>query len=429
MGTNRTFQSMLNQYLPNKLLKEEFIKRDWMLQNVDMDNDWDGGTLIVPFKGSQASSVSFGQLTASADIGQDGYVRGQIVAQPEVWGSLIFNHRDLMEHDKVSEQNFLKILPDAIEDFLDYMKMVVSLSFMNGPAICPLVLSASGGDATSGGVATVYRPERLVLWQKVFFYNATTGLSVACYISSIDMNLGTINVVSTRNGSTAVDVSAYTVALASALYYDGSQTQPLTALKASLLSYANTGSSGAGSQQLYGQTKSAYPYLQAINVDGSSAAGGLNVTPTTFLQNIFDSFVIVKNRGKGMPDSALMSYRNFGYAMSVLEAQKGAYHIDQTSRKVSSFGWDEVRIYGPKGSMKFIAIQEMDDDCVFFLDTRPNVMKIYSNGGFKKRVSPNGLEYFEIRNTSGYQYIVDTCFFGDFVLLRPSYCGVLCNIP
>lgn len=426
-GTVRSFQAMLNQYLPNDLLKEEFIKRDWMLQNIEMDNSWKGGTLIVLFKGQQASSVAFGGLTASSDIAQDAFVRGQVSTQPEVWGSMIFNHRDLMEHDKISEQNFLKLLPDTVDDFLDYMKMAVSLSFMNGPAICPLVLSASGADATSAGVCTVFRPERLVLGQKVFFYNATTGLSVATYISVIDMNLGTVTVVSTRGGSTAVDISAYTVANTSKLYYDGSQTSPLTDLKSSLLSASNTGSSGAGGTTLYGQTKTAYPYLQAIQVDGSSS--GLNVTSTTFLQNLFDSFVTIKNRGKGMPNKAVMSYRNFGYAMSILEAQKGAYHIDQTSRKVNSYGWEEVRLYGPKGSLDLVAIQEMDDDCVFFLDVRPSVMKIYSNGGFRKRVSPNGLEYFEVRNTTGYQYIIDSCFFGDFVLLRPSYCGVLCNIP
>lgn len=115
MATTRSFQDMLNQYLPNKLLIEEMVERDWMLKNVEMDNSWLGGDLVVPFQGSQASSVSFGSLTSSTDVAEDNYVRGEITTQPEVWGTMLFNQRDLMEHGKITEQNFLKMLPDTVE--------------------------------------------------------------------------------------------------------------------------------------------------------------------------------------------------------------------------------------------------------------------------------------------------------------------------
>ena len=51
MSTNRTFQDMLNEYIPNNLLKEELIKRDYILTRVEKDNKWKGGTIPVPFKG------------------------------------------------------------------------------------------------------------------------------------------------------------------------------------------------------------------------------------------------------------------------------------------------------------------------------------------------------------------------------------------
>ena len=114
MSTTRTFQDMLNEYLPNPLLKEEFVKRDYILQNIEKDNNWKGGTLIVPFKAAGASSVSFGSLTADSDIAEDTHVRGQVSGHKEVWGSMIFNHRDLMEHDVISEQNFLKQAHSAV---------------------------------------------------------------------------------------------------------------------------------------------------------------------------------------------------------------------------------------------------------------------------------------------------------------------------
>lgn len=411
MGTTRSFQTMLNQYLANDLLKEELIKRDWIMQNVEMDNSWDGGDLIVPFKGAQASSVSFGSLTASTDIAEDKFVRGSITSQPEVWGSMVFNHRDIMEHGKVSEQNFLKLLPDTIEDFMDFIKQCVSLSFLNGSSFATLT---ADGDAS--GNMTVNRPERFQIGQKVFLKDANSALSAAAYVQTINMDTGVVNCATTRAGGVAIDLSAYTVAQQAVVYFDGSQGQPLTSLKLSLLAAANTSGGVTGSTTLYGQTKTAYPYLQAIQVDLSSS------TAQSLLDDLFTGYTKVKNRGKGNPDKLTVSYKILGYIMSILEAQKGNYHIDQKSTKVNVFGWTEIEVFGVKGRLTIVGIQEMDDDWVGYLDLR--AIKIYSNGGFRKRVSPNGIEYFEIRNTTGYAYIVDICFFGDLVLLRPSYCGI-----
>lgn len=415
MSTTQSFQTMLNQYLPNELLREEIVKRDWILQNVERDDSWKGGNLIVPFKGAQASSVAFGSLTASTDIAEDVYVRGSITTYPEVWGSMVFNHRDIIEHDKISEQNFLKLLPDTVEDFMDYMKQCVSLSFLNGPAFDRL--AANGA---SNGNITVYRPERFTLKQKVYFYDATNGLSAAAYVQTINMGTAVVNLATTRAGGTNFDSSAYTTALSSAIYFDGSQASGLTSLKSSLLAAANSSGGVSGTSTLYGQTKTAYPYLQAINVSGAAT------TSATILEDIFNAYTTVKNRGKGDPRKCLMSYRNLGYIMALLEQQKGAYHIDQTGTKVNAFGWTEITILGVKGQLDVVGIQECDDDYIMFLDMR--AMKIFTNGFFRKRMNPDGREYFEVRNTTGYQYIIDLCFFGDLVLLRPSYCGLLYGI-
>ena len=83
--TNRTFQDMLNEYLTYDLLKEELIKRDYVYRKVEKDTGWKGGTLPVPFKGSEATSVRFGALTNQGDISQHKYVRGQISDYKEAW--------------------------------------------------------------------------------------------------------------------------------------------------------------------------------------------------------------------------------------------------------------------------------------------------------------------------------------------------------
>lgn len=408
MSTTRSFQSMLNQYLPNELLREELVKRDWILQNVERDDSWKGGDLVVPFRGARASSVAFGSLTASSDIAQDVYVRGTISGgYPEVWGSMLFNHKDIIEHDKISEQNFLKLLPDTVEDFMDFMKQCVSLSWLNGPAFATLTTSG-----TSGGVIVVNRPERFEIGQKVYLYDSTEGLSAPGYVGLIIIDTATITLYTDRGFGTTLNVAGWTTGNSAKVYFDGSQANGLTSLKLSCLSAAN-----GGTTQLYGQTKTAYPYLQSINVNGATS------TSATILEDIFNAYTTIKNRGKGDPNKVVMSYLRLGYCMTLLEQQKGAYHIDQKGTRVNAFGWTEITCFGVKGRLDIVGIQEMDDDYMLFLDLR--AMKIFTNGFFRKRINPDGREYFEIRNTTGYQYVIDLCMFGDIVLLRPSYCGVL----
>lgn len=401
---------MLNEYLPNELLAEEFIKRDYFLQNVEKDNNWGQGDLIVPFRGSRASTVKLGSLAAASEINQSKYVRGKITDKPEMWASLIFNHRDIMEHGKLSEQNFLKILPGEVEDLLDYMKMAFSLQITNGEAF-----AKAAANGTVGAGIQVDRPERFEVGQPVMLQDGNTA-AAKYWVKSIDMETGIVVLSALMDLSTIADVSAYTVAQAAVFYLDGGETagNRFTSIKKSLLSAANGGSS-----TLYGQSKLAYPYLQAINVSGAS------VTASNILDKLFDAVTVVRNRGKGNPDKLIMSYKHLGSIMKIIELSKGAYKMADASN-ATIYGWTEIELVGVKGRMTVVAIQEMDDDAIFIMDLR--ALKIYSNGFFQKRRSPEGREYFEIRNTSGYQYIVDACFFGDVVLERPSRCGILHSI-
>lgn len=419
MSTQRTFQAMLNDFLPNELLKEELVKRDFLLNKVEKDDTWvgasgssgNGGNLIVPFKAAGASSISAGQLSASNDIAEENYVRGVITTQPEIWGSMLFNHRDLIEHETVSEKNFLKILPDAINDFMDYMKNVVSINLLNGPWVMKTTAAASA----AGGVLTVDRPDRIMVGQKLVIA-ATAPATITAYVQTIDMNALTVTMVTTRGGSTNVDFSANNVASGAKIYNDGFQTSPMSDLRGMLLSSANGGSS-----QLYGQTKTAYPYLQAININGAS------VTAANLVEKLFDGYTLTRRLGKGNPTDIVMSYNNLGVVLKIVEASKGAFNVLAGSKKASQYGWTEIMIGSVTNQeLKFVGVQEMDDDIVMYLDWR--ALKFYSNGFFRKRKSPDGIEYFEIRAQTGFQYIIDICLFGDLVLHRPSYCGIMYGV-
>lgn len=411
---------MINDYLSNPLLKEELIKRDYLLSKIEKDDGWigvsgsngtNGGALIVPFKAAGASSVSYGQLTASSDIADDVYVRGQISQQPEFWASMQFHGRDLMEHNKVSEKNFLKILPDTIDDFMAYIKGVVSVNLLNGAHFAKTTAAAT----TNTGNIVVDRPDRFVIGQKVVV-EATSPTTITAYVKSININTKTVNLVTTRGGSTVVNFSTNNSPSGSKVYNDGAQTAPFSSLRDALLSNAN-----GGSATLYGVTKTDYPYTQAINIDGSGA------TSSNLLTKIFDGFTTTRKDGKGAPTDIIMSYSNLAVCMKIIEASKGAYNVVPNSHKAEVYGWTEITVGSVTSQpLKLIGVQEMEDDVIYYIDWR--ALKFYSNGFFRKNVSPDGNEFFVERAQTGYKYIIDICLFGDLVVNRPSYCGIMYGI-
>jgi hypothetical protein len=404
---------MLNEYLPNKLLKEELLKRDYILSNIEKDDKWKGGKLIVPFKAAGASSVKMGGLTGASDISEDKYVRGSIDDYKEMWGSMIFNHRDLMDHSgKIVEDSFLKILPDAVEDFMEYIKMVASIQMGTGPHFAKVT------DATNAatGLMVVDHIDRFVLNQKVILDDDNSA-TLAVYVIAIDVNTDTVTLSLTRGGA-AADVSAYTVAQNAKFYTDGAETTSFTSIRSVLLSAAN-----GGSATVHGQSKLAYPFLQAVNVPGVS------ITASNILDKLFDAYTEVRKKAKGRADRFVMSYKHFGSVLKLIENKtNGAanWQITIEDKKASLYGWDEVVINSVKGKLTIVGIQEWDDDVIALMDMKAMVFR--SNGFFQKRKSPEGMEYFEVRNTSGYQYIIDISLFGELEINKPGHCGIIYGI-
>lgn len=412
MSTTRTFQDMLNEYLPNNLLKEEIIKRDYILSNIEKDQKWKGGKIVVPFKAAGASSLRMGGLTAASDIAEAKYVRGSIDAYKELWGSMIFNQRDIMDHSgRVSQDSFLKIFPDQLEDFMGYMKTMTSILIGTGPHI-----ATATANGTAGGVLAVDHIDRFELGQKAILKDGDTA-AAAYYVTAIDVNAKTITVSATRGGA-AADISGYTVAQAAKVYIDNGDSEYFTTIRSVLLSAAN-----GGDATVHGQSKLAYPFLQAVNVNGAS------ITATNILDKLIDSYTAVRQVAKGRADTFLMSYKHFGSVLKALENKaNGAsnWNVSMEDKKASVYGWDEIVINTVKGKLKVVGIQEWDDDTIPLLDMKSMVFR--SNGMFQKRKNPDGDEYFEVRNTTGFQYIVDICLFGELEVNKPGHNGIIYGI-
>jgi len=413
MATNRDFQSMLNQYLPLDLLKEEFIKRDYLMQHCQMDESWKGGELIVPFQSQYASSIEFGSLADSSDISKYKYIRGSISTQPEIWSSLIFQHRDLMEHDgKIPESTFLRILPDQIDAMMMYFKMVISVHLLGGPHFARSVADTD----LVNGIIQVDRIDRFTIDQKVSL-DDDNSTPTTYYVIAVNVYDETVTLSATRGGA-AANVSAYTTAQNAKFYHPGAQTAGMTGLKSQLLSAAN-----GGSTTLFGQTKTAFPWLQSVQVDGSS------VSAANILDKIFDGYVKRMRLAKGgKAPEVLMSFKHFGSVLKLLEVQKGPFNVVPNSRKVNTYGWDTIEVGSVSGQvLKLVGIQECDDDVIYYLDW--SSITFYSNGMFKRRKAPDGKEYFESRATTGYVYILDHCLFGDLVCHALWKNAIMYGIP
>ncbi len=414
-NTDRSFNAMLNEYLTNEMLMEELVKRDFWLQKIAKDEDWKGGDVIVPFRGARASSVKFGGLTPANDIAQSQFVRGKINAYKEVWGSLIFNETDLQQHDgKMPESTFLKLLPDEIDNFMDYFKELVSFQLGAGPHFAKVTASASA----ASGIFTVDRIDRFILGMKVTIDDDDSSPTDG-YVIGIDVSLSLVTLSATRGGS-AADFSAYTSGQNAKFYYDGvwdgTTSSGFISIRDALLSNAN-----GGAATLHGQTKTAYPYLQAVNVSGSS------VSSTNIMEKLFDFYVTVRQKARGKAEDLVMSYTNWGSCMKSQQIQKGGFVVTEQPKK-SEYGWMETTIASTATGdvLKIVGVQEMPDTDIFALDW--SSMKFLSNGGFKTRKGPQGNMYHEIRNTTGFQYVVDTCLFGELQHTKPSNNGVLYGI-
>jgi len=162
--------------------------------------------------------------------------------------------------------------------------------------------------------------------------------------------------------------------------------------------------------------------LQAINVSGS------DVTASNILDKLFDFFVKVAQKARGGKVTKLVcSYKHMGSIMKLLEVQKGSFKVTKDP-VANQYGWWEIGIasLGNGMMLELVGLQEWDDDIIVALDTKS--MKFVSNGMFKKRSSPDGKQYFEVRGVNGYQYLVDICCFGEMAYHAPGNNGVLHSI-
>jgi hypothetical protein len=411
---------MLNEYLHYDLLKAEHNKRNYFMGKVERDNSWKGGSIIVPFEAAGESSYALGGMTADTDIAEAKFVRGVVSGQKEIWGTMMFQERDLKEHsggssDSVSEQSFLKNLPKRLTGFMDGMKEIVSTALLAGAHVAKVTV-----DGTAGGVITVDRVERFQVGQKFVCVDAANAVQMTGYVISIDLNLNTITVSTTRGGAAS---TAAACQVGERIMIDGGDVAAnrFTDIVDQLLP-----ASAGGSANLFGVSKLAQPFTQAIAIDGG--AGGLNLGASNVLSCIFDAWKVVCQKSRGTDQKTiLMSYKHLGNVMKTLEAGSGAYRHVET--KASVYGYTEITVSGVQGIVTIAAVQEFRDDVMIFVDW--TALKFHTNGDFYIHKDPEGKQYYTKRvagANGGYVYIVDIALRGELVVSQPWKMAIIHSI-
>jgi hypothetical protein len=412
--STRLFNDMLNEHLAYDLMKADIEEKSYLWKNLEHDESWTGD-LIIPFQSSRSSSVKAGGLVAVADITSGRKVRGSISNddRPEINMSLVFHHKDIYNHEgKLKAKSFLgTFLPEEMKSATDYFAKTLNHTFLNARSLDNAV--AAG---TNVGVLQVKRIERFELDMKIVI--DPTGENITGWVSAIDMNTEKITVVTAKGGSTGIDLT--TVDANDPIYQEGFATSTVNNLKELLLPLT-----AGGSANIYGKVKTASPYTQALAMTGAS--GDAQITASLVLTGLFNAFSKYRQVAKVGASEAWVSFKILGWIMAKLEQDKGAYKMVPGSMKVSQYGFTEVEIFGPKGSLKVVAHQEMDNDFIVFM--AQDAMKIHSNGGIYKHKDPNGNAFYTVRDEAdNYKYVVDLMYEGTIVVSKPYKCMIIHSI-
>jgi hypothetical protein len=417
----QNYTAMINDYLAFDVLEEETKKQSWLLDNCTIKKDWYGGDIIVPFKAGKAGTITMGGLPATDSISRSSYVRGKLVDMKEAYGSLIMYEKDLMFNGKINEQNFIKILPDQLDDLKEVFAQSVSIQVLNGGA-----LDTVTGNGTAGGVITVAHPERFTIGMKVSM--AGTAETATGFVSAINVNTGALTIVTTPHGVTgcvlnadAGDATQADIDAGDLIYVSGGDAHNFTSMMSMLLP------SGihSGTAALFGHSKVLYPYLQSIYTDGDSTCTSV----AGFLAQLFDTQGKFHQRGAN-PKEWLVSWKNYLGIKKAIELATTSYRILETKDNFKYAGTKTMTIGGVEDDLTLRAIREYPDYLTMAVDIKDLEFHCPPEGFFTALSDPEGKKYYTVRTAgvgaaAGYAYVTDIALRGEFIHTRPWNTGVI----
>tara|TARA_Y100000296_G_C5180060_1_gene263719 strand:+ start:40954 stop:42186 length:1233 start_codon:yes stop_codon:yes gene_type:complete len=405
-NANSNLSDMLREYAKHSIITDKFSKNNFVWDNFEIDPNWkNGAEYQIPWELAEASDFEMGGLVDEDDIGEGLYKKAKLYDQPELWGALIFEEKDLERYGDL-KQSFLKVLPGKIDKFTRRMKSLTNCVIMRGGSI-----SEATADGTAGGILKVAKPQYFTIGQRVEI-QADSETTLTAYVVAIDINARTLHIQDARSSGSDVDLSLYTVAKGTEVYIPGAETENFTTLMDYLLP-----STLGGKDTIHGVAKSTAPLLQPQLIDGSS------LTSSTVVEKLIDYYYDIGELGKAENGKMIVPPHVFKAFAKKLETSKRATIMD---RKATA-GGTALSIVGPYGNMLIESNNDMKSSNIFFLDTSD--FCVAGDKFFDRKRHQNNEEFYMIRKKTGFRYIVDTCFRGQFIAKRLSASGCIHSVP
>lgn len=407
MGVKHTYADLLIEHLHAGILETDFKKMCYLMDNCTVEKTWRGGPASIEFKAARASTVTKGGLAPEDEISKNKYVKGSVDAPSQWYGALVFEQEEILLNGEVDETNFLKALPDQLEDMLKVFKNLFSISVLGGEG----VTKVTGAGAADGSI-TLANPERLEIGMKLSI------AGIVAYVKQVDINTGDVLTVKTlANTDPSVDYSGLaagdkpdlsTGVIGTVCYVDDN-SEKFTSLRDHLLPAA--GGFG-GSDTIFGLDKSKFVWLQSKQYDGSG------MTKANLLETLFDAVAHAQDRG-AEPRTLIMSWKLYNEARKQL--QKNGEAFKDITSEVTYAGFKKMKVAAIDADVELVAIREMPGDVIYGVDTKHFVFKSQPGSFFDVLKTPEGHQYYTVRNDKntagggGYKYITDTKLSGQFV--------------
>jgi hypothetical protein len=442
MALTRAWQSAINDKLTGPMVMN-LLRQNPFISKLMEDKSWigtgelDGGgsnvrnSYIIEFLGSTIGAAKVGAYQSSSSVQVANPVRGFVQSYVDFTGTLKVYSQDLRQHKgkKLTQSLFGKLEKQTTNIMARHKNHIEDMILNNS-----VISEVTSIDDIASGLLTVTRPEKFEIGMGVqLAASGATTKGKELFVISVNKNTKKIG-FSTSLGSSASDLTDYVGATAAAttICVNGtvSSTTGLVASGMdSIESILLPSGTGSGGSTYLGQTKTAYPFLQA------AAASGASLTAENFLEKLFEIYVTdiglrTKHPEGVKPRDVFLSPNNYAIACANLEDYKGQFTSNDLSGS-NPYGWEGIKIGSKsKGAgLDLFECESLKDSIIPILNM--DTFAIVSNGGVQFEEDPNrpGEKFWSWeRATTGLSWLLDFVLSGQFVCGNPESNAILHDV-
>lgn len=440
----RSWQSMINDKIDAPMIMNK-LKRDLWINKLMEEKGWigTGETITTPagprnskavaFLGSEVHATKIGAFQDPDKIQIADPIRGLVESYVDMTGSMRVRQRDIQQHKGKGLVTSLLGKFDKQTDFaMSGFKQQIEDGILNNSVIS----SVSSIASAASGFLTLDHPEKVHIGMGIQLGGSdATSKGGEFFVTAVNKNTGVTTFSATLGGG-AANLTNYVASTAALTFVcvngsvstsTGLVAYGFDSIESILLSAAKGGSS-----TYLGKTKTDYPFLQSINVDGSS------MTSADFLPRLFEyynRYISLQTRHPegAKPRDIMLSPFNYTVALLNLEQYKGSFYKNDDA-KANPYGWDSITL-GTKssgGELRLNRVENLKDSIlpVVNMDT----FALTSDKGLEFISDPNnaGNEkyWYVVRATTAaaYTWVLDFILPAQFVCGNPESNGIIHSV-